>query len=80
MWYYSNLKKSESLDGPVEITRLDFRGLDVQAENLGAQGHCRVGPLPLFPFPLIATGAFHLLEHAREKNFCVHESLYLQQC
>ena len=29
----------------------------------------------LFPFPLIATGAFHLLKHAREKNFCVHERL-----
>ena len=49
-------------------------------KNLGAQGHCRVGPLPLFPFPLIATGAFHLLKHAREKNFCVHERLCLQQC
>lgn len=72
-------KKWEQLDG-WNSRRLDLRSLDVEPENLGAQGHCRVGPLPLFPFPLIATGAFHLLKHAREKNFCVHERLCLQQC
>lgn len=51
-------------------------GLNIQAENLGAQGHCGVGSLPLLPFPFDSHGSLSSPGTCRrEELLCAREAV-----